>query len=201
MNEVIQNVLSDETYKTNEERVEAIKQGLATLVIPKDKFNDVNERLKSTESELKTVKGELDSRKKSEMTNEELAKEELKKVNAKSNKMMVENLLLKGGLTSEDYSDEDLELLSVGDEETNAKLANLFLTSMKKSAEKAKQDVTVELLKNTPKPEVGNPNGVTVSTVDSLKQQLDEAIKNKDVVLQAQLYEKLSLENSKMNVQ
>ena len=71
MEEAIQQVLSNEAYTTDEERVDAIKKELAKLVIPKDKYNDLSVRLKNTESEKATLQAEYDEYKKSKMTDDE----------------------------------------------------------------------------------------------------------------------------------
>lgn len=162
--------------------------------VPKAKMEEYSEKSKK-------IQQEFDDYKASKMTEEEKASAELENARIKANKTMVENLLLKAGLTDEDYTDDDVSLLAVSDEATNTKLANLFITSIKKSAEKAKQETTVQLLKETPKPEVGNPNGGTISNLDNLQAQLNKAIESKDELLQAQLYQQIALEQSQMNVQ
>ena len=43
MNEAILKVLSDETLETNESKADAIKKELATITIPKEKFNDLSQ--------------------------------------------------------------------------------------------------------------------------------------------------------------
>ena len=105
MNEVIENVLSDETYVTNEEKVEAIKKGLATLVIPKDKYNDLSTRLKTSESNYSTLQNEFNDYKKSKMTEDELNQakenelaEKVKQNNIKASELAVKSLLLDNGI-------------------------------------------------------------------------------------------------------
>lgn len=155
--------------------------------VPKTKMEEYSDK-------AKRIQQELDDYKASKMTEEEKASAELESAKLKANKTMVENLLLKAGLTNEDYTDDDISLLAISDEATNTRLANLFITSIKKSAEKAKQETTVQLLKETPKPDVGNPNGGTISNLDNLKAQLNKAIENKDELLQAQLYQQMAIE-------
>lgn len=181
---------------------------LATLLeetknfVPKKRIDDYSERITKLEQEKSELSTQFDELKQSTMTEDEKKQAEIKNAKMKANKMAVENLLLKGGLTSEDYTDEDLSLLASNDNEENiAKLTNLFITSIEKSVEKAKQDVTNELLQNTPKPNVGNPNGGTVSKIDDLQTQLNQAIENKDELLQAQLYQQIAMEQASTNVQ
>ena len=68
MDSVIEEVLNNDTYTTNEEKVEAIKKGLAKLVIPKDKFNDVSQRLQKSEADYASLSTEYNDYKKSKMT-------------------------------------------------------------------------------------------------------------------------------------
>lgn len=179
---------------------------LATLLeetknfVPKKRIDDYSDRIAKLEAEKSELSSQFDELKQSTMTEDEKRQAEIQKAQLKANKTAVENLLLKGGLTIEDYTDEDLSLLATTNEETTAKLANLFITSIKKSAEKAKEDVTNELLQNTPKPNVGNPNGGTVSKIDELQTQLNQAIENKDELLQAQLYQQIAMEQANTNV-
>ena len=91
MNEVIENVLSDETYTTNEERVEAIKKGLATLVIPKDKYNDLNTKLKNAENKVSAIQTEYDEFKQSKMTADEKAEAERKQFKKKKKSRYIYN--------------------------------------------------------------------------------------------------------------
>ena len=135
---VIENVLSDETYTTNEERVEAIKKGLATLVIPKDKYNDLSAKLKTTESNYTTLQTEFNDFKISKMTDDEKREAELKqleldkKANAISrSELAVKGLLLDNGIK---VTDEDVELKETlanivsEDLDKSIKLANSFIS-------------------------------------------------------------------------
>jgi hypothetical protein len=97
--ENILSVLNDETLTSNEEIVDSITRELATLTIPKDKYNELSAKYKTLETNFEAYKS-------SKMTDEEKTKADLEKTKMKSNKTMVENLLLKAGLTSDDYSDE-----------------------------------------------------------------------------------------------
>lgn len=80
MKEEIEKVLSDETLTTNEERVDAIAKSLATLMIPKDKYNDLNTKYKAVESNYTTLSTEYDDFKKSKMTDDEKREAELKQL-------------------------------------------------------------------------------------------------------------------------
>ena len=114
MKEAIEQVLGNETYTTNEERVEAISKELAKLVVPKDKFNDLSNRLKNTESEYSTLQTEYEDFKKSKMTDDEKRESELKQFeeakrqNAiERSNLGVQKLLLQNGI---EIKEEDTEL-------------------------------------------------------------------------------------------
>lgn len=207
MNEVIENVLSDETYTTNEERVEAIKKGLATLVIPKDKYNALSTKLQNTENSLATMQSEFDEFKKAKMTDDEKAEadrkqfENEKRANAiKTSELAVKSLLLDNGIK---VTDEDVELKETlqniisEDMEKSVKLATSFITLLNKTKTETAKETTTQLLNGTPKPVGGASSSASVSKVDELKQQLDKAIENKDVILQTQLTTQIFQEQQK----
>ena len=136
MKEEIEKVLSDETLTTNEERVDAIAKSLATLMIPKDKYNDLNAKYKTVESNYSTLSTEYDDFKKSKMTDDEKREAELKqlevdkKANAlKTSELAVKGLFLDNGIK---ITDEDTELKETlqniisEDCDKSVKLANNF---------------------------------------------------------------------------
>lgn len=171
---------------------------LATLLeetknfVPKARIEEYSKKVSSLENEKNELSTQFEDFKRSTMTEDEKVKADLETTKKKASKISVENILLKAGLTTEEYTDEDLSLLAVGDEETNVKLANFFITSLNKNSEKVKKETAFDLMSNTPAPVVGNPNAGQVSKVDELKARLDEAIKNKDTVTQASLYSQIA---------
>ena len=210
MNEVIENVLSDETYTTNEERVEAIKKGLATLVIPKDKYNDLSTRLKATESDLSTLQTEYDDFKKSKMTADEIAEAERKqfeldkKANAiKANELAVKELLLDNGIK---VTDEDVELKETlqnivsEDSEKSIKLANSFISLLNKTKVQTAKETTTQLLNDTPKPIGGVDSSSTVSKLEQLQQEYKEAVESKDIMKQTSLLTQIFQEQNKPKI-
>lgn len=197
MKEEIEKVLSDETLTTNEERVDAIAKSLATLMIPKDKYNDLNAKYKAVESNYSTLSTEYDDFKKSKMTDDEKREAELKqlevdkKANAlKKSELAVKGLFLDNGIK---VTDEDTELKETlqniisEDCDKSVKLANNFITLLNKTKEQTKNQTTTELLNDTPKPVGGTKGANPVDKVAELKKELDEAIKNKDILKQTQL--------------
>lgn len=210
MNEVIENVLSDETYTTNEERVEAIKKGLATLVIPKDKYNDLSAKLKTTESNYTTLQTEFNDFKISKMTDDEKREAELKqleldkKANAISrSELAVKGLLLDNGIK---VTDEDVELKETlanivsEDLDKSIKLANSFISLLNKTKDQTAKETTTQLLNDTPKPIGGSDSSSSVSKVEQLQKELEQAIKDKDVMKQTSIMTQLFQEQNKPKV-
>lgn len=210
MNEVIENVLSDETYTTNEERVEAIKKGLATLVIPKDKYNDLNTKLKNTENKMSAIQTEYDEYKQSKMTADEKAEAERKQfeMDKKNNaieksSLAVEKLLLKNGI---EVKDDDVELKETlqsivsEDYDKSIKLANSFISLLNKTKDQTAKETTTQLLNNTPKPIGGTNSSSTVSKIEQLQNELNQAIKDKDIVKQTSIMTQLFQEQNKQKI-
>lgn len=197
MKEEIEKVLSDETLTTNEERVDAIAKSLATLMIPKDKYNDLNAKYKTVESNYTTLSTEYDDFKKSKMTDDEKREAELKqlevdkKANAlKTSELAVKGLFLDNGIK---VTDEDTELKETlqniisEDCDKSVKLANNFITLLNKTKEQTKNETTTELLNSTPKPVGGTQSANPVDKVAELQKELEQAIKDKDFLKQTEL--------------
>lgn len=207
MNDVIESILNDETYTTNEERVDAIKKGLAKLVIPKDKYNDLSNKLKTTESSFETLQNEYDEFKKTKMTDDEKKEQrekefaEREKANRiKASELAVKGLLLDNGIK---LTDDDIELKETldniisEDSDKSLKLASSFITLLNKTKDQTEKETTTKLLNDTPKPIGGVESSSNVSKVDELKKQLAEAVKNKDVMAQTKLTTQIFQEQQK----
>lgn len=197
MKEEIEKVLSDETLTTNEERVDAIAKSLATLMIPKDKYNDLNAKYKTVESNYSTLSNEYDDFKKSKMTDDEKREAELKqlevdkKANAlKTSELAVKGLFLDNGIK---VTDEDTELKETlqniisEDCDKSVKLANNFITLLNKTREQTENETTTKLLNGTPKPVGGTQSANPVDKVAELQKELEQAIKDKDFLKQTEL--------------
>lgn len=209
MKEEIEKVLSDETLTTNEERVDAIAKSLATLMIPKDKYNDLNAKYRTVESNYTTLSTEYDDFKKSKMTDDEKKEAELKqlevdkKANAlKTSELAVKGLFLDNGIKITDKDTELKETLQniiSEDCDKSVKLANNFITLLNKTKEQTKNETTTELLNDTPKPVGGTQSANPVDKVAELKKELDEAIKNKDILKQTQLTTQIFMAEQEKN--
>jgi len=210
MKEAIEQVLGNETYTTNEERVEAISKELAKLVVPKDKFNDLSNRLKNTESEYSTLQTEYEDFKKSKMTDDEKRESELKqfeeakRLNAiERSNLGVQKLLLQNGIEITDNDTELKETLATivsEDYDKSMKLANSFISLINKTKDQTAKETTTKLLNETPKPIGGSDSSSSLSKVDLLKKEIEEAIKNKDTLRQTELYGQLYQEEQKVKI-
>ena len=205
MNEVIENVLSDETYTTNEERVEAIKQGLATLVIPKDKYNDVATKLKNTETSLNSLQTEYDDFKKSKMTDDELRESEKKQLEERKNQLAlkeseyaVRDLFESNNVPKSKY-EKVLKKVVTSNKDKSVEIAQTFIELLSETADETKKQTVIDLLNDTPKPTVSTPNSGTVSNLDSYKQKYDEAVKSGDFLSQTQYMRLIQEEQIKLN--
>lgn len=173
MNEAILKVLNDETLETNESKADAIKKALATITIPKEKFNDLSQRLQNVEAEknnLQSSNTELqtkyDELRTKNMTADEKAKDELEQlkkdkelVARQLSEIAIEKILTKNGINVETYGEEEYKNLVndlIADTVDNSSnKANNFVKILNKQKEFVEKETTSNLLKNTPTPQTG----------------------------------------------
>lgn len=205
MNEVIQNVLSDETYTTNEERVEALRKGLATVVIPKDKYNDLNTKLKTTESNYNSLQTEFNEFKKSKMTDDEKREAErvefegkVKNLSLKESEYAVRDLFTNANISKEQY-EKILGKVVSEDKDKSVEIAQTFIELLGETVDKTKKQTVTDLLNDTPKPTVSTPNSGTVSNLDTLQTKYDESVKSGDLIGQATYTRMIQEEQAKLN--
>lgn len=178
MNEAIMKVLNDETLETNESKADALKKALATLTIPKDKFNDLSQRLQNVEAEKNALQETNSNLQKSyddlrtkNMTEEERAKDELEQlrkdketVARQLSEIAVEKILNKNGINVDVYGEEEYAKLVndlIADNVDNSTIkANNFVTILNKQKDYIVKETTSNLLKNTPKPNTGEDDKV-----------------------------------------
>lgn len=183
---------------------------MATLVIPKDKYNDLSAKLKTTESNYTTLQTEFNDFKISKMTDDEKREAELKqleldkKANAISrSELAVKGLLLDNGIK---VTDEDVELKETlanivsEDLDKSIKLANSFISLLNKTKDQTAKETTTQLLNDTPKPIGGSDSSSSVSKVEQLQKELEQAIKDKDVMKQTSIMTQLFQEQNKPKV-
>lgn len=201
MKEEMLKVLNDETFTTNEERVDAIAKAVATLVIPKDKFNEESAKRKKAEEELASLSAKatvVQETPKPESKDDERVvglQEEIKNLRAKSNRAEVEKILSQAGLEEKDYK-EDLDSMDLSDESKALAYANSVVKFLNANTEKVKKETQASLLSDTPKPIVGGTNAST-ATMDKLVEEYGNAVKNKDQVAQARLMRQIQEERAK----
>lgn len=199
MKEEMLKVLNDESLTTNEARVDAIAKAVATLVIPKDKFNEESAKRKKAEEDLANLSAKITQEPpKEEPKQDERVvglENEIKNLRIESNRAKVEKIFSQAGLEENDYK-EDLDQMDLSDETRALAYANSVVKLLNANAEKVKKATQADLLNDTPKPVVGGSSAST-ATMDKLVKEYGEAIKNKDQVAQARLMRQIQEERAK----
>ena len=109
---------------------------------------------------------------------------------------------MKNGIEVKDDDTELKDTLATivsEDYEKSIKLATSFISLINKTKEQTAKATTTELLNGTPKPIGGTDSSSSLSKVDILKKEYDEAVKNKDVIRQTQLMTEIYQEQQKTN--
>lgn len=173
MKEKIIEILKDESLTTPEEKSEAIAKGLATLVIPKDKFNSLSEKNKALESEKESIANELEELKTKTMSEEEKKTKEQEKFEKQRKELSLElnkikaKEIFKDANIAEDKVEELLGKVVSDDEAKTLELANSFASILKTNTENAKKEAETGLLEDTPKPAVkAKANGNQATTIE-----------------------------------
>lgn len=201
MKEEMLKVLNDESFTTNEEKVDAMAKAMATLVIPKDKFNEESAKRKQAEAELASLSAKatvVQEAPKTESKDDERViglQEEIKNLRAESNRAKVEKILSQAGLEEKDYK-EDLDSMDLSDETRALAYANSVVKFLNANTERVKKETQASLLSDTPKPIVGGTNAST-ATMDKLVEEYGNAVKNKDQIAQARLMRQIQEERAK----
>lgn len=201
MKEEMLKVLNDESFTTNEERVDAMAKAMATLVIPKDKFNEESAKRKQAEAELASLSAKatvVQEAPKTESKDDERViglQEEIKNLRAESNRAKVEKIFSQAGLEEKDYK-EDLDNMDLSDETRALAYANSVVKFLNANTERVKKETQASLLNDTPKPIVGGTNAST-ATMDKLVEEYGNAVKNKDQIAQARLMRQIQEERAK----
>lgn len=198
-------ILENEELKSNSDKVDAINKLLAENTIPKDKFNELNGKLKSAEDKYSSLNTEYEEYKKSKMTDEEKKSAEKEEMANKLhqyqmdlNRLEVEKIFESNGLSEEDYK-TILPNIIGNDRESSIASANAFVTILKNNTEKVTQATKQDLLKQTPTPVGGSSNAKTSSNLEDLQKSYNEAVKNKDQIAQARLLREIQVEQAKSN--
>ena len=202
MKEEMLKVLNDESLTTNEARVDAMAKAMATLVIPKDKFNEESAKRKKAEEDLANLSAKIVSQepKKEEPKEDDRViglENEIKTLRMESTRAKVEKILSQAGLEEADYK-EDLNKLDLSNEEASLAYANSVVKFLTANTDKVKKETQASLLNDTPKPVIGgSSNTASTAKMDELVKQMGEAVKSKDQIAQARLMREIQEERMK----
>ncbi len=181
MKDKITEILNDETLETVEEKVDKLSKELALLVVPKDKYNTLSERVKNLESEKKTVQDELDALKEQNMTDEQKRQKDLedlakqkRELALATNKMKAKDLFQNANIDNEQI-ESLLDKVVSEDETKTTELANSFIEILQTKVNETKKETETNLLTGTPKPNVkssGNePKEITIEDFKNMNYQ------------------------------
>ncbi len=176
MKEKITEILNDETIETTEDRVEKLAKELALLVIPKDKYNKLSERVEKLESEKKEAQEKLDELEKKNMTDEELKTKELaeiektkKELSFEKNKLKAKDLF-KSANVDEKQIESLLDKVVSEDETKTLELTNSFIEILNVKVDETKKKIETDLLTGTHKPDIkSNGNEPKEITLEDFK--------------------------------
>lgn len=181
MKDKITEVLNDETLETIEDKVEKLSKELALLVIPKDKYNTLSDRVKNLETEKQELQEKYDALEKQNMTDEEKKKKDLEDLENQKRELALEKNKYKAKelFQNAKIDDEQIESLLdkvVSDDETKTtELANSFIEILKTKVDETKKQTETNLLTGTPKPNVkssGNePKEITIEDFKNMSYQ------------------------------
>lgn len=164
MKEKITEILNDETLETTEDKVEKLAKELALLVIPKDKYNKLSERVENLETEKAEIQKKYDALEKQNMTDEELKAKELEDIAETKRELALEKNKLKAKdlFKSANVEEKQIESLLdkvVSEDETKTlELANSFIEILNVKVDETKKKIETDLLTGTRKPDF-KPNG------------------------------------------
>lgn len=198
-------ILDNAELGSSGDKADAINKLLAEVTIPKDKYNELSEKLKSANDQLNSKTTEFDEYKKSKMTDEEKKNAEKEDLTKKLhqyqmdlNRLEVEKVFESNGLKEDDYKDI-LQNIVGSDRDSSIASANAFIKILKNNSEKVEQATKQSLLKTTPTPVGGSSSTKTSSNLEDLQKSYADAIKNKDQIAQARLLREIQVEQAKSN--
>lgn len=188
MKEEIKNILNDEAITEIEDKVNAIAKVIPMYTVPKDKYNNLSERLQNIETEKATLENDYKELQKQNMTAEELQQAKLKELEEREaqiaraeSESAISKILSKNGITEDAIGEEDyksiVEDLIGADQDTSIKKANNFVGFMQKQKDFVEQETTTKLLNNTPSPNTGGESDNTFTKDDLEKMTYSEEMK------------------------
>lgn len=196
-------IIENAELSSSGDKADAINKLLAEVTIPKDKYNELNEKLKTANTQLDTKTKEFDDYKMSKMTDEEKEKakyedmvSQLHRNKMDLNRLEVEKIFESNGLKEEDYK-AILPIVVGDDRDSSIAGANAIVGILVSNAAKVEQTTKQELLKTTPSPVGGTGGTKTSSNLEELQKSYQEAVKNKDQISQARLLREIQMEQAK----
>lgn len=160
MKEKIKEILKEQEIENIDGIVDDIAKEIALLTVPKNKYNDLSERLKSVQNEKITIETELEELKTKNLSDEDKKAKELADFEKKSKALSMElnkvkaKEIFKDANIAEDKVEELLEKVVSEDEKTTLDLANSFAEILKTKVDETQKQTETNLLENTPKPSV-----------------------------------------------
>lgn len=181
MKDKITEVLNDETLETIEDKVEKLSKELALLVIPKDKYNTLSDRVKNLETEKNELQEKYDALEKQNMTDEQKKQKELEDIAKEKKELALEKnkYRAKDLFKQANIDDEQIESLLdkvVSEDETKTtELANSFIEILQTKVNETKKQTETNILTGTPKPNIkssGNePKEITIEDFKNMNYQ------------------------------
>ena len=181
MKDKITEVLNDETFETIEDKFEKLSKELALLVIPKDKYNTLSDRVKNLETEKNKLQEKYDALEKQNMTDEQKKQKELEDIAKEKKELALEKNKYKAKdlFKQANIDDEQIESLLdkvVSEDETKTtELANSFIEILQTKVNETKKQTETNILTGTPKPNIkssGNePKEITIEDFKNMNYQ------------------------------
>ena len=160
MKEKIKEVLSGLELENVDEIVDNIAKEVALLTVPKNKYNDLSDRLKTVQTEKATVESELEELKTQNLSDEDKRKKEQEDFEKKTKELSIQlnkakaKEIFKDAKIDDEKIEELLEKVVSVDEKNTLGLANSFVEILKTKVDDTKKETETDLLENTPKPNV-----------------------------------------------
>lgn len=160
MKDKIKEILSELELENVDEVVDSIAKEVALFTVPKTKYKDISDRLKSVQSEKDDVESELEELKSKNMSEDDKKAKEYadfekkkKALDKELNKVKAKEIF-KNANIDEDKIEDLLEKVVSEDEKSTLELANSFAEILKGKVDETQKETETNLLENTPKPSV-----------------------------------------------
>ena len=186
MKEKIKEILAESNIEDIDMVVDTIAKSIALFTVPKDKYNNLSDRVKNIEAEKDSIESKYNDLCKQTMSAEDLQKTKEKeladreaKIIERENESIVEKLLSKNGITEEtfgadEYNNLIISLRGSNKSETTQK-ATSFLSILNKQKETVEKETTTKLLQNTPEPKLGGEDDESGTELAKYKKLLEDA--------------------------